>query len=112
MKIDSPNPNMGQLSGVPAPQDRVELSRTGQAQETEKTGAAGSDGARSRAAAAGAGTDSAQISNLGQSLRLQTEDTPERTAYLARLQEQVDAGNYDPAPADIARSIMDDLLKP
>ena len=105
MKIDSPNPNMGQLSGVPAPQDRVELSRTGQAQETEKTAAAGS-------AAARAGTDSAQISNLGQSLRLHTEDTPERTAYLARLQEQVDAGNYDPAPADIAGSIMDDLLKP
>ncbi len=112
MKIDSPNPNIGQLSGVPAPQDRVELSRTGQTQETEKTGAAGGDGARSRAAAAGAGTDSAQISNLGQHLRMQTEDTPERTAHLARLEAQVQAGDYNPAPADIARSIVDDLLKP
>jgi anti-sigma28 factor (negative regulator of flagellin synthesis) len=112
MKIDSPNPNAGQLSGVPAPQDRVELTKASLTQQTEKIAAAKGEGQESRAAAAGAATDSAQISGLSQLLRTQNDDTPERAAYLSRLEQQVALGEYNPNPADIARSIVDDLLKP
>jgi anti-sigma28 factor (negative regulator of flagellin synthesis) len=111
MKIDSPNPNAGQLSGVPSPQDRVELSKAGQTQQTEKVSGAESESPKARAAAAGAATDSAQISNLGQLLRTQTDETPEREAYLARLERQVASGDYNPNPADIARSIVDDITQ-
>lgn len=109
MKIDSPNPNAGQLSGVPAPQDRVELSKAGQ---TQQAGGVEASGEKARAAAAGASTDTAQLSGLSQLLRTQTEETPERAAFLARLEREVQSGEYNPQPSDIARSIVDDLLKP
>lgn len=112
MKIDSPNPNAAQLSGVPAPQDRVELTKAGQTQQVEKVAAPEGEGLKSRAAAAGAATDTAQISGLSQMLRTENDNTPERAAYLARLEQQVAAGEYNPQPSDIARSIVDDLLKP
>ena len=112
MKIDSPNPNAAPLSGVPAPQDRVELSKAGQTQQTEKVAAPDGEGRNSRAAAAGAASDSAQLSSLSQLLRTQTDDTPERAAYLNRLEQQVASGEYNPNPADIARGIVDDILKP
>ena len=108
MKIDSPNPNAGQLSGVPAPQDRVELSQASQTQQTEKLAASKGEGQESRAAAA----DSAQISSLSQLLRTQNDDTPERAAYLSRLEQQVALDEYKPNPADVARAMVDDLLKP
>ncbi|HZO54072.1 MAG TPA: hypothetical protein VFB63_15265 [Bryobacteraceae bacterium] len=111
MKIDSPNPNAGQLSGVPAPQDRVELTKASLTQQTEKIAAAKGEGQESRAAAAAA-TDSAQISGLSQLLRTQNDDTPERAAYLSRLEQQVALDAYKPNPADIARAMVDDLLKP
>jgi anti-sigma28 factor (negative regulator of flagellin synthesis) len=112
MKIDSPNPNTPQLSGVPAPQDRVELTKAGQTQQTEKIAAPEGEGQKSRAAAAGAAPDSAQISSLSQLLRSQTDDTPERQAYLSGLEQQVASGQYNPNPADIARGIVDDIMKP
>jgi len=112
MKIDSPNPNAGQLSGIPSPQDRVELSKAGQGQQAVGVSGVEGGGEKSKAAAAGASTDSAQLSGLSQLLRTQTEDTPERAAYLARLEQQVNAGEYNPKPADIARSLVDDLLMP
>ena len=86
MKIDSPNPNAAQLSGVPAPQDRVELTKAGQTQQVEKVAAPEGEGLKSRAAAAGAATDTAQISGLSQMLRTENDNTPERAAYLARLE--------------------------
>ena len=112
MKIDSPNPNAGQLSGVPSPQDRVELSKSSQAQQAGAVAGVEAGAEKTKAAAAGAATDSAQLSGLSQLLRTQTEETPERAAFLARLERQVNAGEYNPKPADIARSIVDDLLKP
>lgn len=112
MKIDSPNPNAAQLSEVPPPQDRVELNKAGQTQQTgEVTGVEGSGG-KAKAAAAGASTDSAQLSGLSQLLRTETEDTPERAAYLAKLEQQVSAGEYNPSPPAIAGSIVSDMLKP
>ncbi len=109
MKIDQPNPNAAQLSGIPAPQDRAELSKAAQTQQTEKIAAPEGEGVKSRAAAAGAATDSAQLSGLSQLLRTQTDDTPERAAYLNRLEQQVASGEYNPNPADIARGIVDDI---
>jgi len=109
MKIDSPNPNAAQLSGIPAPQDRVELTKAAQTRQTEKIAAPEGEGQKSRAAAAGAATDSAQLSGLSQLLRTQTSDTPERAAYLAQLEKQVASGEYNPEPADIARRIVDDI---
>ena len=112
MKIDSPNPNAPQLTGTPAAQDRVELTKAGQTQKTEKVEGAGEASPKAKAAAAGTASDSAQLSSLSHQLRTQTDDTPERQAYLERLQKQVAAGEYNPQPGDIARSIVDDFLKP
>lgn len=111
MKIDQPNPNAAQLSGIPAPQDRAELSKAAQAQQTGKIAAPEGEGLKSRAAAAGAATDTAQLSGLSQLLRTETGDTPERAAYLNRLEQQVASGEYNPNPSDIARGIVDDIMK-
>ena len=112
MKIDSPNPNAPQLTGTPAAQDRVELTKAGQAQKTDQASGTDGGGPKAKAAAAGAAPDLAQLSNLSHQLRTQTDETPERQVYLERLQKQVAAGEYNPQPGDIARSIVDDLLKP
>jgi len=98
MKIDS---NHG--AGL----DSVQLSNTAQATAVEAS--------RGKAAAAGAGasagTDRVALSNLSQALRTESEDTPERAAYLDKLSKLVAGGEYNPEASQIAKSMVDDLLK-
>lgn len=99
MKIDSSN--------HAAALDSVQLSGAAQTQTIE----AGKSKAAAAGAGAGAGTDQVALSNLSQALRTESEDTPERTAYLDKLSKLVASGEYNPDASGIAKSMVDDLVR-
>lgn len=55
--------------------------------------------------------DRIQLSSLSQSIRVETEDTPERTQKVSELKAAVRSGNYQPDLAEVSKSVVEDALE-
>jgi anti-sigma28 factor (negative regulator of flagellin synthesis) len=119
MKIDSTNQGAGidslQLSKAAQEQAAGKAAEQQAAAKARATAAEPVEAVKAKTAAAGAGagtaaTDQVQLSNLSHALRAETEDTPERLAYLEELSRQVARGDYQPDSGAVAKKMVDELL--
>ncbi|HUS07237.1 MAG TPA: flagellar biosynthesis anti-sigma factor FlgM [Bryobacteraceae bacterium] len=96
MKINDPN-----LNGLASP-------GVGKPQEQDASARSRSKGLESGSAS---GEDHVQLSTLGSQLRAEDSESPERAAYLEKLQAQVEDGSYQADVDQLSKRIIDEATK-
>jgi anti-sigma28 factor (negative regulator of flagellin synthesis) len=110
LKIHDQNP-----AGLPPGAERTnsaQIQKQEEAHKSAKTGALGAnDRSRHAPASAGSSVDKVQISSVANALHSEAVESPERTAWLAKIAEEIRAGRYQVDSAALSKRLVDDMIR-